>query len=315
MPRIAISYRRSDSAAIAGRIADQLISRYGDNSVFIDIDDIPIGVDYRTNIKDALSTSDILLVLIGPNWLGRKTDGGARIDQEADPIRVEVETALKDRVPVIPVLVANATMPAAEDLPQSLKDLAYLNAAEVDTGRDFRHHMDCLSRSIDETTGHKKALRGAVRRGSGESGHQSALQPWLIGLAALVLIVAGAALFRPAWLAGPSPAPGPSAPPTRANTAVGQPTDATATDAAHAPTYRVLANVSGGVQNLRSGPAVKYAIVVAIPAGAAGITLAGCRGAEDGTRPWCQASWQGHSGWISSCCIVDEATGAPPKLD
>jgi uncharacterized protein YraI len=80
-------------------------------------------------------------------------------------------------------------------------------------------------------------------------------------------------------------------------------------------TYRVLSNVSGGYQNIRGGPAVKYPIVIPVPAGATGIVLGVCRPAEDNTRPWCQATWRGLSGWISSCCIVDEKTGAPPKVD
>jgi hypothetical protein len=81
------------------------------------------------------------------------------------------------------------------------------------------------------------------------------------------------------------------------------------------PTYRVLANVSGGVQNLRSGPAVRYPLVVAVPAGATGLTLGACRASEDGTKPWCAARWRSYSGFISSCCIVDEKTGAPPRVD
>jgi uncharacterized membrane protein YgcG len=80
-------------------------------------------------------------------------------------------------------------------------------------------------------------------------------------------------------------------------------------------TYRVLPNVSQGVQNLRSGPGVKYPIVVAIPAGSTGITIGACRKSDDGTRPWCPANWRSHSGWISSCCIVNEKTGAPPPID
>ncbi len=66
---------------------------------------------------------------------------------------------------------------------------------------------------------------------------------------------------------------------------------------------------------MRSGPATKYPIVVAVPAGATGITISGCQKAEDATRPWCAANWRTYSGWISSCCIVDEKTGAPPKVD
>jgi hypothetical protein len=94
--------------------------------------------------------------------------------------------------------------------------------------------------------------------------------------------------------AAPTPVPPPQPPPT---------------------TYRILPNVSGGIQNLRTGPATKYPIVTTIPAGATGITISGCRGSEDGTRPWCAANWRTFGGWISSCCIVDERTGAPPKTD
>ena len=45
MPRIAISYRRSDSSAISGRIFDRLVAHYGKPSVFMDIDNIPFGTE------------------------------------------------------------------------------------------------------------------------------------------------------------------------------------------------------------------------------------------------------------------------------
>jgi uncharacterized membrane protein YgcG len=79
-------------------------------------------------------------------------------------------------------------------------------------------------------------------------------------------------------------------------------------------TYRVLPTVSGGVQNLRAGPGTAYDIIYPIPEGSTGITISTCRPSEDGKtkRPWCAASWHGHTGWISSGCIIDEATGAPP---
>jgi hypothetical protein len=76
-------------------------------------------------------------------------------------------------------------------------------------------------------------------------------------------------------------------------------------------TYTVLSNVSEGVLNLRRGPAVAYPIVVAIPAGAGGITLSGCKSSEDGSKPWCAAQWHTYRGWISSCCIVDQSGRRP----
>src|SRR5262249_4763617 len=109
----------------------------------------------------------------------------------------------------------------------------------------------------------------------------------------------------------PAPLPAPAAPAARevASPAAPFPSPnpaATPRSEPQGATYRVLANVPGGVQNLRSGPAVRYPLVVAIPAGATGITLGACRAAEDGSRPWCAAKWRSYSGFISSCCIVDE---------
>jgi hypothetical protein len=57
MAKIVISYRRADSTAITGRIRDRLADHYGDDSVFMDIDNIPIGMDFRNQIKSVLLKS------------------------------------------------------------------------------------------------------------------------------------------------------------------------------------------------------------------------------------------------------------------
>ncbi len=146
--KIVLSYRRSDSDVITGRIRDKLASYYGEDSVFMDIDSIPLGFDYRKQIKDALLENKIFIVVIGPKWLGAR-DKGARINEENDPVRIEVETALQQGLPIIPVLVSGAKMPEPTELPQSLQNLCYLNAAEVDGGRDFHQHMDRLILATD----------------------------------------------------------------------------------------------------------------------------------------------------------------------
>jgi uncharacterized protein YraI len=71
-------------------------------------------------------------------------------------------------------------------------------------------------------------------------------------------------------------------------------------------TYSIANDVSGGIQNLRSGPGLSHSLVVAIPAGADHVTIEQCQPADDGrTRyNWCRAAWKGHRGWISSCCLV-----------
>ena len=340
MSKIIVSYRRSDSAAITGRIFDRLIDRYGEQSVFMDIDRIPFGTDFRHHIQDALRDADILLAVIGPTWLGKTGDGRSRILDEADPVRVEIEAALKKGLAVIPVLVDNATMPGAADLPESIRDFAYINAAPIDVGRDFRQHMERLTRSIDSIIGTDKAAMEAVlARGYPDAPTRSSWSARrMAAVIGSVAVVLGGAIIAinlmservgqnapttvappgtrspereataPPPAAQPSPAPGGGAP---SPSVVARPKAVTPPPA----TFRVLANVSGGFQNLRSGPAVKYPIVIPVPAGATGIVLGACRAAEDNTRPWCQATWRGASGWISSCCIVDEKTGAPPKVD
>jgi hypothetical protein len=116
MPRIAISYRREDSAAITGRIFDRLTAQYGNDSVFRDIDNIPIGVDFREHIDSMLAETDITLVIIGKRWLGPGR-GRRRINDPADPVRIEVDTALRIGKPVIPVLVERGGMPRQTSSP------------------------------------------------------------------------------------------------------------------------------------------------------------------------------------------------------
>jgi TIR domain len=147
--KIILSYRRSDSDVITGRIRDKLASYYGDDAVFMDIDSISLGFDYRKQIKDALLQNKIFIAIIGPKWLGTKGTE-TRIKEENDPVRIEVETALQQGIPVIPVLVGGATMPNAAELPSSLQNLCYFNAAQVDGGRDFHQHMGRLIKGIDQ---------------------------------------------------------------------------------------------------------------------------------------------------------------------
>jgi hypothetical protein len=149
MPTIVISYRRADTSAIAGRIFDRLAAHYGEDSVFMDIDDIPFGIDFRDHIHETLQRTDVVIAVIGPNWLGLGADGAARMQDKTDPVRVEIETALGHKTPIIPVLVDGARMPPSTDLPAEFGNFAFINAAEVASGRDFRTHMQRLIGAID----------------------------------------------------------------------------------------------------------------------------------------------------------------------
>ena len=121
---IFISYRREETAGQAGRLYDRLSGRFGAGRVFMDVDSIAIGVDFTTAITEAVSGCDILLALIGREWL-TLTDsrGQRRLDDPDDFVRVEIEAALQRDIRVVPVLVEGAVLPQAADLPTSLRML------------------------------------------------------------------------------------------------------------------------------------------------------------------------------------------------
>jgi hypothetical protein len=152
MPSIFISYRRSDSHADAGRIYDRLIAHFGKEAVFKDVDDIPPGVDFRDYLNQTLKHCQVLLAVIGPNWLNAMDDKGRRrLDNPGDWVRVEIEEALhQPDVLVVPVLVSNATMPGVDELPVELKDLAYRNCGKARPDPDFNKDIDRLIRGIDQ---------------------------------------------------------------------------------------------------------------------------------------------------------------------
>jgi hypothetical protein len=176
-----------------------LAAYYGNDSIFIDVDNIPIGTDFREHIRKALGDQDMLIAVVGQKWLGQRKGGRTRIQEETDPVRVEIEMALQNSMPLVPVLVNGARMPKPEELPDSLKDFSFRNAAEIDSGRDFRQHMDRLIRSIDQILGLKARKPGSRGGGSG----QSKTIFWTAGFGALLLIGV-AAFFAPRLLTSPA---------------------------------------------------------------------------------------------------------------
>ncbi|MEM9568316.1 MAG: toll/interleukin-1 receptor domain-containing protein [Cyanobacteria bacterium P01_E01_bin.34] len=150
MSRVFLSYRRSDSPYVVEAIREQLEKRLGSGTVFVDIHDIPFGVDFRQYIQDALTQCSLVLAVIGEDWFGVQDDGSERrLDSSSDYVRIELETALKRDIPVIPVLVGKMILPDEIQLPDSLKDLAYRNAAEVRPGREQSMHMELLVQGVE----------------------------------------------------------------------------------------------------------------------------------------------------------------------
>jgi hypothetical protein len=152
MTRIFLSYRREDAADIAGRIFDHLERRFGRDRLFLDVDAIRYGDDFRRRIDEALDQTGVLLAIIGDRWLDAvdhtRPAGGRRIDDPNDYVSIEISSALERGIAVVPVLVGDARMPGVGDLPAHVGELAYRNAAEVRSGRDFPFHISRLIEAI-----------------------------------------------------------------------------------------------------------------------------------------------------------------------
>jgi hypothetical protein len=143
-----ISYRRDDSADITGRIYDRLIEHFSRDIVFKDVDSIPLGIDFRQHLEKALSQCRVLIAVVGDEWMGSE-QGKRRIDDPRDHVRLELELALSRNIPLIPVLVRKATIPAEDALPSSLRSLAYRNGIQVRTDPDFHADVDRLIKGIE----------------------------------------------------------------------------------------------------------------------------------------------------------------------
>ena len=145
--RVFISYRRQETAWPARQLYDVLVAELGADRVFKDVDDIEPGDDFVERLQSAVGSCEVLLALIGPQWL-TVTDakGTRRLDDPGDFVRIEVETALKrDDVRVIPILVDNARMPTPEELPKGLAALSRRQAVKIDpVNFDTRRLMGVL---------------------------------------------------------------------------------------------------------------------------------------------------------------------------
>jgi hypothetical protein len=153
MRAIFISYRRDDTEGQAGRLFDDLVKLFGEQSVFMDVAGIEPGRDFRKAIDEHVASCGVLLSLIGKNWVdARDETGRRRLDDPLDFVRLETAAALKRDIPVVPVLVRGASMPRADQLPADLGDLVFRNAIELTHARwdsDVMVLCKALSRYVE----------------------------------------------------------------------------------------------------------------------------------------------------------------------
>ena len=160
MRAIFVSYRRDDSQGEAGRLFDDLVAVFGENSVFMDVAAIEVGRDFRKAIDDSVATCGVLLSIIGKGWIDAKNEAGRRrLDDPADFVRLETASALRRDIPVIPVFVHGAKMPLSEQLPDDLKELSYRNGVELTHAR-WKSDLQLLVKALRPHVEDPKSVTG-----------------------------------------------------------------------------------------------------------------------------------------------------------
>jgi hypothetical protein len=153
--QIFISYRREDSSGWAGRLFDRLSNQFPSNQIFMDVDSIDLGENFVKTIGETVGSCDVLIAVIGKGWLtSRDQEGQRRLDNPDDFVRLEIATALKRDIRVIPVLVDGASMPQPRDLPDDLKTLVHRNALVLSHDRfrpDSERLVVAVKRVLEKT--------------------------------------------------------------------------------------------------------------------------------------------------------------------
>ena len=196
MPRILVSYRRDDSAAYAGRLADRLREHFGRENVFVDIDTIQPGEDFVDRIDQSIAACDALVAVIGKSWLNAvDAKGRRRLDREDDYVRMEIAKALERHIRVIPALVGDAALPEAVQLPQDLVALSRRQAIEISDSR-FHHDVDVLVEALSGSpvsSPQQAPGRQPIRETGGQVAGKALPLRWILGgglaVASLALVV------------------------------------------------------------------------------------------------------------------------------
>jgi hypothetical protein len=146
--KVFLCYRRDDSAGYAGRVQDRLEREFGRDLLFMDVDAIPLGVDFSKVLREEVGKCGVLLAVIGPNWLdARDKDGNRRLDDPHDFVRIEIGAALQRNIRVIPILLDGAKVPKANQLPTDLEGLSLRNGLDV-RHASFHNDIDRLVRGL-----------------------------------------------------------------------------------------------------------------------------------------------------------------------
>ncbi len=147
--RIFINYRRDDTGDIAPWFSDSLKELFGENNVFIDNENIRKGEKWVEKLNSALNSCEVLIVLIGKDWL-RTYDkhGRRRIDNEEDWVRNEISFALNNRKKLLPIIFGNKESIIPEALPPDISEICDFQSVEFDIRNRKKYHLTQVINAI-----------------------------------------------------------------------------------------------------------------------------------------------------------------------
>ena len=165
--RIFMSYRRRDARGYAGWLRYCLAPKYGEGNIFRDIEKIGGGQDFMDRIDRSIRNCHVVMVLMADEWsdISHK-GGGRRLDDEDDPVRMEVEAAFKHRRQIMPILVEGAPMPKADELSSSIAGLTRLHALPLTDAR-WDDDVARITSRLDELAAQTAAVREGKARLTG----------------------------------------------------------------------------------------------------------------------------------------------------
>lgn len=208
MAKIFICYRREDSQWPTDRLHQALKSVVADphRDIFIDIDNIPFGVDFEQYLGAQVGQCDILLAMIGRGWIDARDPGTGqrRLDDPKDFVRIEIATALARGIRVVPILVDGAIIPREDELPTGLQPLAKRNGMDLQR-MTFDADIARLIRGLglNEAPAGRKA---AAKRSPRPPSNKLALWGWiLLALSIPAVFAATSYLFAPRGEFDPEP--------------------------------------------------------------------------------------------------------------
>lgn len=173
MPDVFLSYRIADSVYAVREISNRMARRLGRTRVFRDQDSLALGSLYPRRIRKALEDCDVMVVVIGPQWLDARDKLGRRkIDDERDWVRIEIRTALEHRKQVVPVLLDGTSLPAPEQLPADIRRLAYAQACEI-RHQSFDADVERLIQSLAPSAVEPPAAPAAMTGPGGTNNSQT----------------------------------------------------------------------------------------------------------------------------------------------